>query len=414
VLVETDQAMIWRGPMATQALQQMVGETLWSDLDYLIVDLPPGTGDIQLTLAQRIPVPLHVNPAGETVRVGQEDLFRQITERIQVRGQVLGYLRVSHPWFEVTKPSRRLILDLALGTSLMVGAVAAIGWLLSGIAMAPVRESYQQLKQFTADASHELRNPIAVIQTNAQVALLDPDPDVALQQKQFQVIERLTRRLGRLVDDLLFLARQESGLIPLAVDRVDLDLLLVEVMEEQQVIAKERHVDLIFGTAKAIPTSYGPAAMTGLLGPTLPSNTDLNIPGDPSQLTRLFTNLIGNAIQYTPAGGNVTVNAQPVKYQGQHWVQIRVKDTGIGMDKETLAHVFDRFYRADPSRLRGNSQESGTGLGLAIAKVIVDNHRGHIEVDSTVNQGTTVTVLLPWVPLTTTKQATPPAAVQQE
>ena len=84
------------------------------------------------------------------------------------------------------------------------------------------------------------------------------------------------------------------------------------------------------------------------------------------------------------------------------------------MDKETLAHVFDRFYRADPSRLRGNSQESGTGLGLAIAKVIVDNHRGHIEVDSTVNQGTTVTVLLPWVPLTTTKQATPPAAVQQE
>ena len=114
-----------------------------------------------------------LTPAGETVRVGQEDLFRQITERIQVRGQVLGYLRVSHPWFEVTKPSRRLILDLALGTSLMVGAVAAIGWLLSGIAMAPVRESYQQLKQFTADASHELRNPIAVIQTNAQVALLE-------------------------------------------------------------------------------------------------------------------------------------------------------------------------------------------------------------------------------------------------
>ena len=95
-----------------------------------------GTG-LWSTLAQRIPVPLHVNPAGETVRVGQEDLFRQITERIQVRGQVLGYLRVSHPWFEVTKPSRRLILDLALGTSLMVGAVAAIGWLLSGIAMAP-------------------------------------------------------------------------------------------------------------------------------------------------------------------------------------------------------------------------------------------------------------------------------------
>jgi OmpR-family two-component system manganese-sensing sensor histidine kinase len=103
-------------------------------------------------------------------------ILRQVTERVQVNGQVLGYLRVSHPWFEVTKPSRRLIIDLALGTSLMVGTVAAIGWLLSGLAMAPVRESYQQLRQFTADASHELRNPIAVIQTNVQVALSDPEP----------------------------------------------------------------------------------------------------------------------------------------------------------------------------------------------------------------------------------------------
>ncbi|NJL45739.1 MAG: hypothetical protein HC922_08500 [Leptolyngbyaceae cyanobacterium SM2_3_12] len=185
------------------------------------------------TLGEVLPVPLHVNPAGETVRVTQEQVFRQITQRVQTNGQVLGYLRVSHPWFEVTKPSRRLILDLALGTSLMVGAVAAIGWLLSGIAIAPVRESYQQLKQFTADASHELRNPIAVIQTNAQVALSDPHPDVDIQQKQLQVIERLTRRLGRLVDDLLFLSRQESGLIPFSPAPVDLDKLLAEVIEEQ-------------------------------------------------------------------------------------------------------------------------------------------------------------------------------------
>jgi OmpR-family two-component system manganese-sensing sensor histidine kinase len=359
------------------------------------------------TLAQRIPVPLHVNPAGETVRVGQEDLFRQITERIQVRGQVLGYLRVSHPWFEVTKPSRRLILDLALGTSLMVGAVAAIGWLLSGIAIAPVRESYQQLKQFTADASHELRNPIAVIQTNAQVALLDPDPDVALQQRQFQVIERLTRRLGRLVDDLLFLARQESGLIPLTMAVVDLDLLLAEVTEEQQVMARERQVALSFGIPEATTTRHSPSAMATLLIPGSTPNTDLKIPGDSSQLTRLLTNLIGNAIQYTPERGTVTVYAQPVKHQGQHWVQIGVKDTGIGMDKDTLAHVFDRFYRADPSRLRESHQESGTGLGLAIAKVIVDNHRGHIDVDSELNQGTTVTVLLPRVQPATTKQGPP-------
>lgn len=341
------------------------------------------------TFADLQPVPLHVNPAGETVRVGQETFFRQITERVQADGQVLGYLRVSHPWFEVTKPSRRLIVDLALGTSLMVAAVAAIGWLLSGIAMAPVRDSYQQLKQFTADASHELRNPIAVIQTNAQVALSDPNPDVEIQQKQFQVIERLTRRLGRLVDDLLFLARQESRLIAFTPASLSLAGLLEDVLEEQQVMATERQIALRVNVAEAPgkPRSKNPAL---LAAPPTASSTIL---GDPGQLTRLFTNLISNAVQYTPSGGTVTVNVKPTKHQGQSGVQVTVQDTGIGMDSEAIAHAFDRFYRADPSRLR--SGEQGTGLGLAIAKVIVDTHRGHIHLDSQLGQGTTVTVVLP-------------------
>ena len=350
----------------------------------------PGGQLLWSTLSEVLPVPLHVNPAGETVRVTQETVFRQITERVQANGQVLGYLRVSHPWFEVTKPSRRLIVDLALGTSLMVGAVAAIGWLLSGIAMAPVRDSYQQLKQFTADASHELRNPIAVIQTNAQVALSDPSPDVEIQQKQFQVIERLTRRLGRLVDDLLFLARQESGLIPLAPASVSLAGLLEDVLEEQQVMAAERQVSLRVEAAQDAPGKPRSGSQGTLA--TAPTATS-TILGDPSQLTRLFTNLISNAVQYTPDGGTVTVQVKPAKHQGQLGVQVTIQDTGIGMDSEALAHVFDRFYRADPARLR--SGEQGTGLGLAIAKVIVDTHRGHIDLASTPGQGTTVTVILP-------------------
>jgi two-component system, OmpR family, manganese sensing sensor histidine kinase len=353
----------------------------------------PGGQLLWSTFTDLQPVPLHVNPAGETVRVGPDTFFRQITERVQADGQVLGYLRVSHPWFEVTKPSRRLIVDLALGTSLMVGAVAAIGWLLSGIAIAPVRDSYQQLKQFTADASHELRNPIAVIQTNAQVALSDPAPDVAIQQQQFQVIERLTRRLGRLVDDLLFLARQESGLIGFTPASLSLEGLLEEVVEEQQVMAAERQVALrVEGSAAVAADGAGKhrlGAPRMLAVPTASST----ILGDPSQLTRLFTNLISNAVQYTAPGGAVTVQIKPVKHQGQAGVQITVQDTGIGMDEEALTHAFDRFYRADPARLRSGDQ--GTGLGLAIAKVIVDTHRGYIHLASQPEEGTTVTVVLP-------------------
>jgi OmpR-family two-component system manganese-sensing sensor histidine kinase len=345
------------------------------------------------TLSEVLPLPLHVNPSGETVRVSQETVFRQITERVQANGQVLGYLRVSHPWFEVTKPSRRLILDLALGTSMMVIAVAAIGWFLSGIAMAPVRDSYQQLKQFTADASHELRNPIAVIQTNAQVALSDPHPDVEIQQKQFQVIERLTRRLGQLVDDLLFLARRESGLMALVPASVDLAGLLEEVLEEQQVIAAERGIELhLERVMDSSAQRDRPSSQTTAIA-TLERHRDWIVVGDVSQLTRLFTNLIGNAMQYTAKQGTVTVQLKSTKHQGHPWLQVTVQDTGIGMDTEALAHAFDRFYRADPARLRSGDQ--GTGLGLAIAKAIVENHRGHIHIDSQPGQGTQVVVLLP-------------------
>jgi OmpR-family two-component system manganese-sensing sensor histidine kinase len=313
-------------------------------------------------------IPLRPENVEETVMVTRDQLLRQATRQIVSAGQVLGYLRVSHPWFEVTKPTRQLIRDLALGLGLMIGAVGAIGWFLSGLAMAPVRDSYQRLRQFTADASHELRNPIAVIQTNVQVALADPDPH--LQQDQLRVIERLTRRLGRLVDDLLFLARQDSGITPLQLDGVRLDELLKEVMEEQEAIATEKSLTLSLH---------------------LPETLGEMVQGDRNQLTRLLTNLVSNAVQYTSGGGKVEVTLQQ---KVQNMAQIQIKDTGIGIPAESLPQVFDRFYRVDPARSGGKGR-SETGLGLAIAKVIAESHHGHIQVESVPQQGTTFTVVLP-------------------
>jgi OmpR-family two-component system manganese-sensing sensor histidine kinase len=290
---------------------------------------------------------------------------------------VLGYLRASHPWFEVTKPIRQLIIDLGLGTAVMVGVVAAIGWGLSGLAIAPVRDSYQRLKQFTADASHELRNPIAVIQTNVQVALSDPDPQ--FQQTQLKVVERLTRRLGRLVDDLLFLARQDSGITPLQTNLVELDDLLQEVTEEQEAIASDKNITLSFDVQGDVDAYI--------------------VEGDRDQLTRLFTNLVSNAVQYTPPKGSVQITLQPIKNQHPQ-LQVQVRDTGIGIPEEAIPYLFDRFYRVDPARTHTGSHASqkasgGSGLGLAIAKVIVDNHQGHITLDSKPNLGTTFSVTLP-------------------
>jgi OmpR-family two-component system manganese-sensing sensor histidine kinase len=339
------------------------------------------------TLSEPLNIPIHANRTGETVWVINNKLpsenysLRQVTQRVQIGRQVLGYLRVSHPWFEVTKPIRQLILDLILGAGLTLICVAAIGWLLSGLAMAPVRESYGRLKQFTADASHELRNPIATIQTNVQVALAEPDIEPQ-QHQQLQVIERLTRRLGRLVDDLLFLARQDSGIVQQQWIDVPLDALLMEVIEEQQAHATTQNLSLSLEIVD------------------LPNAEDnFTVLGDWDQLARLFTNLVSNAVQYTPSGGEIEVELQlaaknkrnsPMLNQA---LQIKVTDTGIGISAEALPHLFDRFYRADPARTHRSA--AGSGLGLAIAKAIVENHRGQIRIDSQVDRGTAVTVTLP-------------------
>ena len=339
------------------------------------------------TLSEPLNIPIHANRTGETVWVLNNKLqsenysLRQVTQRVEIGRQVLGYLRVSHPWFEVTKPIHQLIIDLILGASLTLICVAAIGWLLSGLAMKPVRESYGRLKQFTADASHELRNPIATIQTNVQVALAEPDIEPQ-QHQQLQVIERLTRRLGRLVDDLLFLARQDSGIVQQQWVDVPIDALLIEVIEEQQAIATTQNLSLSLEIVDRPNTE-----------------DNFTVLGDWDQLARLFTNLVSNCVQYTPSGGKIVVELQLAAKSKRTSpmlnpaLQVKITDTGIGISPEALPHIFDRFYRADPAR--SHRSAAGSGLGLAIAKAIVENHHGQIHIDSQLSEGTAITVSLP-------------------
>lgn len=350
------------------------------------------------SLSEPLALPLHPNHTAETVHLEAEHLLRQVTEQVQIGRYVLGYLRVSHPWFEVTKPIRQLIFDLSLGTVVMVLSTTAIGWFLSGLAMKPVRESYQRLKQFTADASHELRNPIAMIQTNVQVALGDPDLESPLQRRQLKVVERLTQRLGKLVNDLLFLARADSGMLQPEWQSVPLDALLMEVIEEQQWVAAEKGIALYLHLLET------PSEDTANF-PAL-SEDIFTLQGDWNQLARLFTNLVSNAVQYTPVStdklgeASVQVELQQLEHPSnvkvrnkQSLLQVKVKDTGIGIAESALPHIFERFYRVDPART--HNPEAGSGLGLAIAKAIVENHHGKIEIESVLHQGTTVTVILP-------------------
>ena len=378
------------------------------------------------TFSEPLNIPIHNNPTGETVRVTKGDvndssplygrtavrpyslLLRQVTERVQNGRQVVGYLRVSHPWFEVTKPSQQLAFDLSLGIGLMVISVAMSGWFLSGKAMEPVRDSYQRLKQFTADASHELRSPITLIQTNVQVALAELESvggqgSNSKYGQQLKVVERLTKRLGRLVDDLLFLARQDSGIVKPQFSQCPLDALLMEVVEEQQLAAAEKKIKLSLDLIESSDAEIAPET----------AEEWFTLQGDWNQLIRLFTNLIGNAVQYTPAGGQISVELKRISTSKEIYLsplpsrlspqafglQVKVTDTGIGIPVSALPHLFDRFYRVDPARTHATTKaveaSTGSGLGLAIAAAIVANHQGQIHVESTLGRGTTFTVTLP-------------------
>lgn len=357
------------------------------------------------TFSEPLNIPIHFNSTGETVQVLKpaEDsnnsplLLRQVTQRMQVGQEVLGYLRVSHPWFEVTKPAHQLAIDLSVGTGLMVFSVALCGWFLAGKAMEPVLLSYQRLKQFTADASHELRSPITLIQTNIQVALAEPElsnssNSTSLQYSQnLKVLERLTKRLGRLVDDLLFLARQDSGLVQPQFDICPLDALLVEVVEEQQLLAKEKNITLSLELIEPLIPTPTPEQLDSWFA----------LSGDWDQLARLFTNLIENAINYSSKGDRVQLQLQRIATTSElsplamppGAMQVKIIDTGVGIASADLPRLFDRFYRVDPAR--SHTKGSGSGLGLAISSAIVLNHFGQIKATSVLHQGTTFIVTLP-------------------
>ncbi|GEM46373.1 ATP-binding protein [Deinococcus cellulosilyticus] len=218
-------------------------------------------------------------------------------------------------------------------------------------------------KRFVSDASHEIKTPIAGIQGNLEVLLRYPDIPAEEKQEILQDCHREAVRLGRLVSDLLSLARADRGILLLETD-VRLDVMLQDLLREFEPL-KGNH-DL-------------------LLGEVAPCT----VQGDPERLKQLLVILTENALKYTPAGGEVSLT---LAREGDRAI-LKVQDTGIGIRQEDLPRVFERYFRADSSRL--GQDPGGTGLGLPIARWIVEAHGGEIWLESQVGLGTTVVVSLP-------------------
>jgi heavy metal sensor kinase len=233
--------------------------------------------------------------------------------------------------------------------------------------IARLERSFEEIHRFTADAAHELRTPIAVLRNEAEVALRlprEPEHYRGVLEDQLEELERLSR----LADRLLFLCREDAGLVPRARRPVDLREVVDDVAEHMRVVAEEKGVTLQAEGVAACSTA-----------------------GDEDQLRRLLFNLLDNAIKFTPASGTVKVETACSDAEAR----IVVADSGIGIPPEHLPNVFQRFYRVDPSR---ESDMGGAGLGLAIARSIAEAHGGSIAIESTVGIGTRVILTLPVKP----------------
>ena len=348
------------------------------------------------------------NQPGEFATItdpGSQDPVRVYTSRVVVDNQVVGILQVALNLKNVRRTLDLLLITLLIGAPLIVIVAGSGGYFLAARALDPIDkitrtarhisaedlsarlnlpetddevgrlvatfdsmlarldDAFRRERQFTADASHELRTPLSAMQTILGSTLARRRAPAEYEQALIDLSQE-AERMRTLTEGLLHFARDEATRQPAKFERVNLSILLKDVVDSLHPLAEDKGLKLI----DHVP------------------DDDLTLMGDSDGLIRLFVNLLDNAIKYTEQGF-ITISAKP---QDDKLLAVTIRDTGVGMAAEHLPHIFDRFYRVDESR----SSKDGIGLGLAIVRDVARAHGGKIAVESEVGKGTTFIVQL--------------------
>ncbi|ACB50320.1 two-component sensor histidine kinase [Crocosphaera subtropica ATCC 51142] len=287
----------------------------------------------------------------------------------QEKRHLEGYVRVSESTQSVEAVLNRLRWKSMFGGMIALGLIGVGGMWLTRQSLKPIEQSFRQLKQFTADASHELRSPLTAIKTSVTLLKSHPERFQSEDIPKLDIILSATDQMSHLVEDLLLLARMDGKreMSRQGWQKIPLIELLEDVVEFLEPNAEGKDITLQLFCFK-----------------------DAIIKGESHQLLRLFSNLVENALQYTPIGGKVTVSLK----QDDQSALVMVEDTGIGIAEENLPHIFDRLWREDTAR---SYRPQGSGLGLAISQAIAQHHDGEITVKSQVGMGSCFQVRLPLV-----------------
>ena len=353
-----------------------------------------------LTLPQLVP-PAGVPPARTLDTASGNWRVHTQAERF---GAVAMTLVVARPMTDIAREQHEVREAMLFGIPLALLLAAAGGWWLASIGLRPIsvmatratdipltgledlgpaprddelgqlarafnglvarlRAALQTQRQFMADASHELRTPVSIIRTAADVTLNRQHRDEAEYREALAVTAAQSRRLSTLVEDMLVLARADAGAYPLRPVDLYLDDVVEDCRRAVDVLARERGITV---------TSRAPG--------------DVPVRGDEELLRRLLVNLLQNAVQHSTRGGAVSIDVSP---NGSR-VFVRVSDSGTGIPESDRARIFERFVQLDPSR-----RTEGTGLGLPIARWIAEAHQGSLALESTGPGGSTFCVVLP-------------------
>ncbi|NQX46429.1 GHKL domain-containing protein [Paenibacillus tritici] len=235
----------------------------------------------------------------------------------------------------------------------------------AGRSIAPVREAFDKQKQFIADASHELKTPLTIINTNADVLLANSDDTIRNQAKWLQYIKSETERMTRLTNDLLYLTEMDDSRTAMLHTRFNISEAVENIILTMEAVIFEKNITFSYDL-----------------------QPELTVHGNSEQLKQVVMILLDNAVKYTNPKGAVHLSL----YKHNSDVLLSASNTGEGIAAEHLTRIFDRFYRTDTSRAR---KQGGYGLGLAIAKSIVDQHKGRIYAKSVVGESTTFYLQLP-------------------
>jgi signal transduction histidine kinase len=287
--------------------------------------------------------------------------------RVHIRAQTIESTTVTAivgiPLTDVAREQHEVQEAMFVGIPIALIVAAAGGLWLASLGLRPITEALKTQRQFMADASHELRTPVSVVRTASEVTLSRDHRDEAEYREALAITGGQAKRLGRLVEDMLVLARADAGGYPLRPVDLYLDELVEECRRAAEVLARERDVTIASSAPRETPFR-----------------------GDEDLLRQLVLNILQNAVQHTPPGGSVSIRMR----EEPGAIRISVTDTGAGIAPEDQKRIFDRFVRLDPSR-RGN----GTGLGLPIAKWIAESHGGTLVLETSAPGGSTFCVSLP-------------------